>query len=35
VGLRFLSLDRSSAQQIEEYVNERIPTSDPPDFPIR
>ena len=34
VGLRFLALDRNSAQQIEEYVNERIPSNDPPEFPI-
>ncbi len=34
VGLRFLSLDRNSAQQIEEYVNERIPSNNPPGFPI-
>ena len=34
VGLRFLSLDRSSAQQIERYVNERIPSDNPREFPI-
>ncbi len=32
VGLRFLLLDRESAQHIEAYVNERIPTIRSPAF---